>query len=533
MSDHVTSPVLELPPALLALLFQHVASGPGGLASAAALSQTCKLLHRLSEGSAVIYRNVVVAAGISSPANPVWQWLAKRVGRIAGLSLQLCVRVNGDDDAKGADQLPEWLPPLQTLSGISGVQLRVEWVDVVARADHPCITQWLKQHGQLIRHLTVEVLIKEDMLKLKDFSEAAAPCRSIDLTVNHSSSQVIDLADLCHVAASLQRLTCHPTGDWGPLPNLGILRGASVLGSMSQITALHLDREDICREDLTDQECWGLLAKLTSLQELRLHIGGSGDPSPLSALTGLSSLHLQSIVGLLADNQPPFSFSSLQPLSTLQKLEELHLDGHACGATSLHGLEGLNNLKSLGLVFYDNDGRLSSLAGLSPAVTDLSIYCAPDLVSLAGIEGCTSMKKLSLQCAGVSSLQPLRGLSSLKHLVLSQCRLRSLEGLNSMSMESLGLECCSSLRNLFGVEHISALKSLVVAYCGVTSLQELSQLGEGLRQLWIKGCWRVQKKVLELPHVQPTADVVVVGSSVNEVVLAGGLRRFGRPAVRY
>jgi hypothetical protein len=76
MSAQSTSQLLDLPPAWLALLFQHVASGPGGLSNAAALCQTCKLLHSLYEGPAVTYSDLFLAGAISSPVHPVWQWLA-------------------------------------------------------------------------------------------------------------------------------------------------------------------------------------------------------------------------------------------------------------------------------------------------------------------------------------------------------------------------------------------------------------------------------------------------------------------------
>jgi hypothetical protein len=46
-----------------------------------------------------------------------------------------------------------------------------------------------------------------------------------------------------------------------------------------------------------------------------------------------------------------------------------------------------------------------------------------------------------------------------------------------------------------------------------------------LQKLVVKECSAVQEEVLELPHVKPTADVVVESSNVKEVVLAGGVRR--------
>jgi hypothetical protein len=347
MSDHVSSHVLALPPSSLALVIQHVACGPGGLANGAALSQTCKLLHSLSEGPAVTYSNLFLAAAISSPDHPAWQWLAKRSGRLAGLSLEL--RLGDDDDAENAAQLSDWVQPLQTLYGIPGIQLRLEWVGRVDDVNHPCIARWLKQHGQLISHLIVKVDIIDGRLTLRDFSEAAAPCRSIDLGIRHSHHPVFDLSSLAAVAGSLCCLTCQPYSY-----EVDSLIGASAFKSMSQLTALHLDWEDLCNEDP-----WVLLASLTSLQRLDLVVSANGDPSPLSALTKLTFLKVHSI----RYGQVPFSFSRLQPLSTLQQLEVLHMGAGACAATSLQGLAGLSTLKVLELCCLGSEAWKESVVG--------------------------------------------------------------------------------------------------------------------------------------------------------------------------
>jgi hypothetical protein len=113
----------------------------------------------------------------------------------------------------------------------------------------------------------------------------------------------------------------------------------------------------------------------------------------------------------------------------------------------------------------------------------------------------------------------------MRQLEVSACALSSLEDLDSMSLQSLGLYHCSSLTLLSGVEHLSALKSLQVMDCEVTSLQPLSELREGLQKLEVCRCKTVQEEVLELPRVQPTGSVVVYDSNVREVVLAGGVRR--------
>jgi Leucine-rich repeat (LRR) protein len=475
----------------------------------------------------VTYCNLFLAAAISSPDHPVWPWLASRSGRIAGLSLELHLGVandhddeDDDDDAtEHADQPPDWMQPLQTLSGIPDVQLRVKCVGRIADMDDPCIAQWVKQYGQLISHIIVEVNVSQKGLNLREFSEAiSAPCRSIDLTICHSANQVVDLADLAPVAGSLQSLMCEPSADvYGP----GTLIGASAFKGMSQLTALHF-----IFEGFENEETWGSLAKLTSLQYLGLfNHSAIGDPSPLSALTRLSYLNLQSLGWLDAGDPVTFSFSNLQPLSTLGHLEQLYMEEKACAATSLEGLAGLSNLKLLELDFASSGGRLKSLEGISPGVTELTIMNAPDLVSLAGIEVCTTMKYLNLHQCNVSSLQPLSDLRSMVWLKLLDCPLNSLESLRSMSLQSLFLKNCSSLTQVSGVEHLPALISLQVDVCGVTSLQPLSQLGKGLQKLWVRGCKGVQEEILELSNIQPTADVEVCLSNIKEVVLAGGVRR--------
>jgi Leucine-rich repeat (LRR) protein len=192
-------------------------------------------------------------------------------------------------------------------------------------------------------------------------------------------------------------------------------------------------------------------------------------------------------------------------------------------------LAGLSKLKRIDLGFVYDGGMLRSLEGISPGVTKLFVSFAPDLVSLAGSEGCKNLEKLSLQYCGVSSLLPLKA-SNIKQLIMYGCCLTSLESLYGLPLQSLSLNGCSSLTQLSGVEHLPALMSLVVNDCGVTSLQPLSQLTKGLQKLKVYGCKRVQQEVLELPNVQTTADVTVQNSNVREVVLAGKVGRAVLPA---
>ena len=254
-------------------------------------------------------------------------------------------------------------------------------------------------------------------------------------------------------------------------------------------------------------------------------IAASGDPSPLSALTGLSSLDLHSYgeeQGVLFS----FTFSSLQSLSTLQQLEELVINGEACSATSLHGLAELSRLETLRL----GAPILKSLEGLRAGLTSLTLISA-ELVSLAGIEHLQGLQQLTVRFSGVTSLCPLAALGRLEALWIGGTftSLAGLEGNLCTCVHRLTLESCQQLRQLSGIEGLTALQQLKVIDCGVTSLRPVGQQVGGLNFLKVRYCDSVQEELLELPHIQPTAEVRIEGSTVKEVVLAGGVRR--RPSM--
>ena len=198
--------IMQLPNTWLSSLCQHIASGPMGLASAAALSQTCKSMHALSESSAVGYRDIHVEQPISSPNHPLWRWLATRHGRFHGLNVQILLDANLEEQDLVAST-PAWEQPLQTLAAIH-------------TRDHPLITQWLGHHRSFIDHLTAEVDADTDELTLREFCKAAASCRSLDLCVIHTDG-TLNLSTLAPVASSLVQLSlyidCGVPADFGGL----------------------------------------------------------------------------------------------------------------------------------------------------------------------------------------------------------------------------------------------------------------------------------------------------------------------------
>ena len=444
--------------------------------------------------------------------------VAKRHSRVAGLTAEVRLLTVGGPEAE-----PE---QLQMMFGIPGLCLTLRCDGVLPSPDGPFMTNVLRPRGHLIDQLIIR--INGDGLKLQEFCEAAAPCRSLDLAVGGSSEEPLNMAALHPVARSLVRLNLERTTS-------SIQRefeSVSSLSLLSHLTSLSLDGFDFRAE-----EPWIHLVGLTDLKQLSLGVAASGDPSSLSALTGLSSLALssceQEVQGGLVHggfhlgglvHGGPCTFSSLQPLSTLQQLVELELVYNACNAlTSLHGLAELSRLQSLILTAP----MLKSLQGVSTGLTCLTIHSARQLVSLAGIEHLQGLRDLSLTHSGVSSLHPLAALGNLASLSIGGtfASLAGLEGNLCTSLHRLTLQFCKQLRDLSGIEGLVAVQQLDIAACEVTSLQPIGRLVGGLKKLHVRYCDEVRQVVLELPHMQPSADVSIEFSTVKEVVMAGGVRK--------
>ena len=286
----------------------------------------------------------------------------------------------------------------------------------------------------------------EKQLTLEEFCTAAAACKVVEVGVSFGSrgdQDVFNIGGFAALAHNLVQLSLSNEGYEDDIMEALRLTGFSSLTSLSHLTRLWLEGVD-----LTEQEPWTVLSALGSLKELFLLGEVSGDPSSLTALTGLSSLSLHShdlLEGVL-----PSTLSSLQPLSALQQLEELELVGYSCSATSLEGLGGLSRLTKL---LLDAD-QLKSLEGVNTGLEVLFLQSAPTLASLAGIEPCTGLKILEVSESGVSCLQPLAGMSNLFCLTVGGpfTSLEGLEGDLCQSLQRLTLVGCTGLSQLHGIQ---------------------------------------------------------------------------------
>ena len=485
----------DLPSAWLLHLYQHIIATPGGLASAAALSQTCSSLHAL-ESSSVPYCNIELEQPISSSDSSFWPWLAKRKGSVAGLTLSV--------DEGNAVTSNKWEEPFKLLATIPDVRLKLV----------------VSEYGYDLQTAAPEAW------KVKDFATAATPCKSLSLSVVNYAEWPLNIGFLTGVGHSLVSLSIGRRGMGGHF----LTTSTEIFSCLTVLTELKLIDQFLCVEP------WEHIATLVNLKDLSLDMTARGDPSPLSALTRLRRLHLESVEIEEALNGSPFRFSSLQPLSGMQQLEELCLSC-CCEVTSLQGLSGLSRLRTLSI---KHSYRLASLAGVSMGLTSLQLDTVPGVSNVAGVEALGQLQQLDISGCGLTSLQPLAGLSKLHTLRVSDrkvygeggAQLVTLEGIEGLSsgLRRLGLRSCRVLSSLVGFEKLSGLQELSVDFCGVTSLQPVAELRAGaLTRLSVTHCRKVQEEVLKLPHIQPTTHVEIHASNVRHVVLAGGVIRAMSP----
>ena len=258
----VPIPLLQLPEVGLACVFKHVAAGPGGLSSgAAAFSQTCKKLYKLSHQPIVTYCNLHVGKPITYSKHPVWPWLAARCERVDGLRIRIDLLYTSS-----IHSCPMWHSHLQILAKIANLQLTVSvppgGMDLTD--DHPFVHLWLRQHGHLISHLKIGACfgdgsgIGSDLMTLPQLVQILAPCKSLDLALDSYTESSVKICSLADVRDSLLCLSLQAKNVRQPL------RGLTTFACLSRLTELSLSQYH------TGEDLWHPLAAVLASRGLPL-----------------------------------------------------------------------------------------------------------------------------------------------------------------------------------------------------------------------------------------------------------------------
>lgn len=173
----------------------------------------------------------------------------------------------------------------------------------------------------------------------------------------------------------------------------------------------------------------------------------------LSNLNGLSGLrHVGSLnLARLAQVTELQAFSRLKTAGALA-VEEM---------SALRSLPKFTELSAIDSIMVVNNPLLTSLRGLERVKSvprELLITSHTTPLSLTGLEGLVSVGQFQITGSGVTSLAPLRNLTSAQQLVFILSGLRSLQGLERLtSLGSLEVQSNAHLESLQGLSGVTAI----------------------------------------------------------------------------
>lgn len=235
---------------------------------------------------------------------------------------------------------------------------------------------------------------------------------SQSMFVNHGSAQTINMSYLCtrvfigdpEVEAELRQAIDKSEGDFN-CEDLAEVRSLNIYDQVETLVGVQ---------------------HLRNLESLRVLLGadpedGIDDLEPLRHLTALTVLML-----------PSNNLSDLEPLSALENLRRLSLDGTATPLDDLTPLESLGSLVELDLSYA---GLTAETIAPLAALTQLELLrihgnALGDLGALATL---TNLKTLNIASSQISDLRPLAGMSQMESLFLAHNQISDLEPLSGMT----------------------------------------------------------------------------------------------------
>ncbi|CAL2082332.1 hypothetical protein T190607A01A_11344 [Tenacibaculum sp. 190524A05c] len=206
------------------------------------------------------------------------------------------------------------------------------------------------------------------------------------------------------------------------------------------------------------------------------------DQQELDFLGMFGYSEIQGNLSIHVDNSTRAILTSLQPLSSLKKVQNFSLL-----STGLSSLEGLENLTTSGN-FYISDDTITSLDGLQNIVDvqSLAIYNCDLLTTLNGLQNLVNVDYdfYLLRNPQLANFTGLTSLQSVGSIDIQDCdSFQNIEGLTSFdSFFDLKIENCSSLASLAGMDTILSNSSVTISSINLKNNQSLVALA-GLENL--------------------------------------------------
>ncbi|CAI0427648.1 unnamed protein product [Linum tenue] len=235
-----------------------------------------------------------------------------------------------------------------------------------------------------------------------------------------------------------------------------------------------------------------------------LKVEGCDVLEKLPSVSNLTKLELLEIVSCRC-------LSEIQGIGELVRdIETLLISGFG-ELTTVYGLEKLESLTSLSMVYCTSMRELPDLSGLKN-LKNLSIGGCTQLMDITELERSELLETLDMSgCKSIRKLPDLSGLRNLEKLIIDECTQLTEVAIieSSESLTSLSMVDCSSIAQLPDLSRLKNLNSLEISRCtGLTEVVGLEML-DLLEFLFMSGC----SSIKELPDLSGLDSIVTLDIS--------------------
>ncbi|XP_063940300.1 TMV resistance protein N-like isoform X2 [Daucus carota subsp. sativus] len=217
-------------------------------------------------------------------------------------------------------------------------------------------------------------------------------------------------------------------------------------------------------------------------------------PSGISQLSNLEYLNIEGCKQLLSIEELPPNLKELNASycpsvkiyrAILKHLEVLNLE-YCSGLKEIQGLEELTSVKEFNFTWCR---QLWCIAELPPNLKLLSAYQCSSLKRLPHLSNLKHMEKMDLRkCVGLTEIQGLEELTSLKILDLDMCTNLLTIGELPSTIEWMKANGCSSMKILPDLSNLKHLEMLDLTGCSaLTEIQGSEELSS-IRELRLEDC---------------------------------------------
>ncbi|CAI0427636.1 unnamed protein product [Linum tenue] len=228
----------------------------------------------------------------------------------------------------------------------------------------------------------------------------------------------------------------------------------------------------------------------------------------LSEIQGIGELGELSLATIYIVDCPAESL--LHSVLKLTRLKTLLISGFG-ELTTVYGLEKLESLTSLSMVYCTSMRELPDLSGLKN-LKNLSIGGCTQLMDITELERSELLETLDMSgCKSIRKLPDLSGLRNLEKLIIDECTQLTEVAIieSSESLTSLSMVDCSSIAQLPDLSRLKNLNSLEISRCtGLTEVVGLEML-DLLEFLFMSGC----SSIKELPDLSGLDSIVTLDIS--------------------